>query len=177
MKPSDVARILKIAPTTVRAWSTEYGYILSPNGAGGDGRFRDFSDDDLRVLYFVHLQKRASVPAEEIHEALRQMQTRGFDSLPFAPDRPNVAEVPMVPAAAASSALDTERRALLREITKLEERTEHLELMLTEEQAARRNDNDKHLRELGDVRADLREAKTLLELYKQGRLKPDNLAE
>ena len=168
MKPSEVARILRIAPTTVRAWSAEYADVLSPGGAGGDGRFRDFNDQDLRILYFIQQEKRSSVPGDEIHEALRQMQARDFEGLPYVPERPNVAEVPMVPAAAADSALGAERRALLREIAFLEERVGRLEEKLGEE----RSTSDERLREIVDLNGKLQRALALVELYEQGRIKP-----
>jgi DNA-binding transcriptional MerR regulator len=173
MKPSEVARILEIAPTTVRAWSTEFSDMLSAGGAGGDGRFRDFTDDDLRILYFIQQEKRSSVPAAEIHESLRQMQARDFVGLPYVPERPSVARVPMIPAAAAESALDAERRALLREVAFLNEHIDKLEQQLVAERA----DKEKLLRELGDMHGQLSEARTELKLFRSGRLKPDNSPE
>ncbi len=76
----------------------------------------------------------------------------------------------MIPAAAAESALDAERRALLREVAFLNEHIDKLEHQLVDE----RTDKEKLLRELGDMHGQLSEARTELKLYRSGRLKPDN---
>lgn len=172
MKPADVAALLQIAASTVRLWASEYRPYLSASASAGGGQHRNFSDQDLRVLYFVSQQKQAGKPGDEIREAIRQMQLRDFDGLPDVPDRPNVANVPMVPTAAANAALDTERRALLREIDTLQRRVDTLETALSDEQTKAAAKLEALLRELGDVRSALAETQTIVKLYESGRLKP-----
>jgi DNA-binding transcriptional MerR regulator len=184
MKPAEIAGTLEVSVATVRAWSGEFKQFLSPNAGGGDGRHRDFSDHDLRILYFVKLQKRSSAPASEIYEALRQMQATDWEGLPYVPQTPTVSKVPMVPAAAADVALDTERRALLREIASLQERVDDLQRRLDskdEEIKTIINSKDEQIRgvlaenseEIRALTKQLAEVETELKLYRSGRLKPE----
>ena len=182
MKPGDAAQILNIARSTITKWTAgEYRGYLSPSAQGGTGKQRVINDQDLRILAMIKALKDANTPAEEIHAALQQEQRNGWSGLPDMPTAPaDMANVPVVPTAAADAALSTERRALLREITTLQERVEHLESKLDEERVER----DKLLREIGDLRAQVSEkdaelirqlsrAETLLELWQTGKLKPE----
>lgn len=174
MKPSEVSAQINIAPTTVRLWSNQFGQFLSASGAGGGGRMRDFTDHDLRVLALVKSMKSQGQTADEIHIALTRMQANGWIALPPLPPAPvNVASVPMMPTAAADAALDTERRALLREIASLENRVDDLARQLADEQAARRSDLRELMQQVADLRAQLAEAQALNRLYEAGRLKPN----
>lgn len=169
MKPHDIAGYLEIAVPTVRQWASEYKEFLSPGAAGGDGRHRDFSDLDLRVLNFVRQEKRKSVPAPEIHLALRRLQEDDWESLPFLSERPNVAQVPMVPEAAAHAALDAERRALLREIVLVRE-------LLEKSEAEGKHKDEvigEQTKEIKELTKQLAEVETELKLYRSGRLKPE----
>jgi DNA-binding transcriptional MerR regulator len=174
MKPSEVAAILQQAPTTIRTWSQEFKDYLSPTAAGGDGRHRDYDDNDIRVLTAIRELKRGGHSSEEIHATLAQMQRDDWRDLPEYPDVPAkvVAPVQMIPAAAAGAALDSERKGLMREIASLQARVDSLENQLTDEQAARRADNERLLRELAEAREQMAELRTLVKLYESGRLKP-----
>jgi DNA-binding transcriptional MerR regulator len=164
MKPSEVASMIGIAASTIRAWTIgEFKPYLSPTGQGGEGRARNLTEHDAQVLHLIAVMKRNGVPADDIHAQLRALQTNEWEALPPLPDVPlNVASVPMVPAAAADTALDTERRSLLREIAKLESRIEQLEERL-----------DGKDEELKDALQKMAAAERELEFWRTGRLKPE----
>ena len=71
-----------------------------------------------------------------------------------------------VPAAAADKALDIERRSLLREIARLESRIEQLEGRLDDASG-----------DLKDTLQKLAAAERELELWRSGRLRPDDSAQ
>jgi DNA-binding transcriptional MerR regulator len=55
--PREMARMLGIAPITLRKWSAEFAALLTPSGAGslpiGEASGRLYSDGDLRVLQYA----------------------------------------------------------------------------------------------------------------------------
>ena len=170
MKPNDVAILLGLGRSTVTAWTNhEYREFFTPSAQGGQGRPRNFTDLDVRLMYALKQMKDNNTPPDSIHETLKRWRADDWSGLPDMPNGPaNFASVPVVPVAAADAALSTERRSLLREITFLQERIDQLEA----ERKAERTDRDALLREIGDLRADAAHMKTMLELYEQGRLKP-----
>ncbi len=181
MKPSDVAVMLGLGRSTVTAWTShEYKQYFSASAQGGQGRGRNFTDTDVRIMYALKVMKDDNTPPDSNHERLHRWQANDWNELPDMPDAPaNFASVPMVPVAAAETALSTEKRSLMREIAMLQERVEQLladrAVDRAEVTALLREIGDLragHEREIGDVRAELREAQTLLKLYEQGRLKP-----
>jgi DNA-binding transcriptional MerR regulator len=172
MRPSEAANLLKIPASTIRTWTLQYQEFLSPTGGGGTGRWRSFNDIDLRILHHIDSLKRSGATGEEVVQALRHLQSMDWQDLPPLPDAPQTANFPVVPAAAAHAALDSERRSLLREIVTLQQNVENLASQLAEEQAARRADNERLLRELTEKERRLAETETLLKLYESGRLKP-----
>lgn len=164
MKPSEVAAMIGIAASTIRAWSVgEFKPYLSPTGQGGEGRARNLTEHDVRVLNLIATMKHDGARAEDIHAELRALQKNDWEGLSPLPDTPiNVASVPMVPAAAADKALDIERRSLLREIARLESRIEQLEGRLDDASG-----------DLKDTLQKLAAAERELELWRSGRLRPD----
>jgi DNA-binding transcriptional MerR regulator len=164
MRPSEVAAMIGIAASTIRAWSVgEFKPYLSPTGQGGEGRARNLTEHDVRVLNLIATMKHEGARVEHIHGQLRALQANDWEELPPLPDAPvNVASVPMVPAAAADKALDAERRSLLREIARLEERIEALEGRLDDTSG-----------ELSEALQKLAAAERELEFWRSGRLKPD----
>lgn len=170
MKPSDVSTRVGISAVTVRSWSNQFARFMSPTGAGGDGRHRDFADSDIRVLNYIKTEKARGQSGEEIVASLEALQANGaLDDLPM-PDESHHSDVAMLPVAAAEEA----RKLLLAQIAMLESRASGLERQLSAEQAGRRADNEKLLREMGGLQSDLSEAKTLLKLYrKRGRIDGD----
>jgi DNA-binding transcriptional MerR regulator len=172
-RPAEAARLLQIPPATIRSWAMEYAAFLSPGGAGGSGRWKTFSDTDLRILHHINILKRGGMTSAEVQAALAVMQANDWQGLPQLPEAPTTVDnVPVVPTAAAEAALSAQTQALLREIQGLKERLENVEAQLAEEQAARRTDTAALLRELTEVRVKLGEAELLIKLYESGRLKP-----
>ncbi len=181
MKPNDLAILLGLGRSTVTAWTNhEYREYFSPSAQGGQGRPRNFTDPDIRLMYALKVMKDNNTPPDTIHETLQRWRANDWQELPDMPDAPaNFASVPVMPVAAADAALSTERRSLLREIAFLQERLAQLEAehiardtKRDAEQQAERAARDVLLREIGDLRADLAHTKTLLDLYESGRLKP-----
>lgn len=170
MKPSDVSSRIGISAVTVRGWSNQFARFMSPTGAGGDGRHRDFSDVDVRVLQYVKTEKARGQSADEISESLALFQANGaLEDLPLPHENPH-SDVPMLPVAAAEES----RKLLLAQIVTLENRSGALERQLSEEQRDRRIDHERLLREIGSLQSDLAEAKTLLKLYrKRNRIEGD----
>ena len=171
MKPSDVSTRVGISAVTVRSWSNQFARFMSPTGAGGDGRHRDFSDADVRVMNYIKSEKARGQSGDEIAASLETLQSNSaLDDLPM-PDESHHSDVAMLPVAAAEEA----RKLLLAQIATLENRVNNLERQLSSEQAGRRADCEKLLREMGDMQSDLSEAKTLLKLYrKRGRIDGDD---
>ena len=166
MKPHQVAHILDIGVSTVRAWSSQFAEFMSPSAQGGDGRYRDFTDHDVRVLHLINTMKRRSIPPEELHMSLSRLQADDWRDLPYLSEAPPTsAAVPVVPEAA----LTTQQALLLREIGDLRERVNELQARLD----SKAESEAKLLREIGDMQAKLAEAQTELRLWREGRLKPD----
>lgn len=164
MKPSEAAAVIGIAASTIRAWSVgEFKQYLSPTGQGGDGRARNLTEHDIRVLNFINNQKREGVSSDLIHAQLRSMQIEEWDELPPLPTIvSNVASVPMMPIVAADNKIEAERRGWLREIAKLEQQVEKLQERL-----------DAKDERLLEAERKLSAATAELELWRQGRLKRD----
>lgn len=170
MKPSDVSTRVGISAVTVRSWSNQFAPFMSPTGAGGDGRHRDFSDVDVRVMFYIKTEKARGQTGEEIAQSLTLLQENGgLEDLPM-PDERHLSDVPMLPVAAAEEA----RKLLLAQIATLENRVGSLERQLSVEQAGRRADTERLLREMTGMQSDLTEARTLLRLYrKRGQIEGD----
>lgn len=169
MKPVDVAHLLNIGGSTVRAWSDEFREYLSPTAVGGDGRRRDFTAQDVQVLGLVKELTDHNTPRHEINVELHRLQLDDWRQLPpLANPADQMDSAAMVPMATAQTAITVERQALLREIGTLQNNVRELKSELTTE----RSDKEKLLREISDLNGQLQRALTLVELYEQGRLKP-----
>ncbi|MEO8397950.1 MAG: MerR family transcriptional regulator, partial [Chloroflexota bacterium] len=173
----EIAKLLDMKPGTIRLWSDKDHFrdYLSPTGAGGDGAHRDFTDDDLRVLYFVKQQKDVGRHTDDIKSSLASMQTRDvLYGLPL-PGVRMEAEVAVVPAAL----VDETRRALLHEVGTLQNTVRELKDEIASkdakfelERADRRAEHERLLREISTLESRLSRTETMLELYESGRLKP-----
>jgi DNA-binding transcriptional MerR regulator len=173
MKAGQLAKWLNIGRSTITSWTTgDYQDFFSPGARGGSGQDRHFTENDVRVMRFIAESRRRNIPVEEIVIALQGMQANDWAGLPPMPDAPPSAEFPVVPAAAADAQLDAERRAFLREIAMLQQRVDQLERQIRDEQAARRDEIERLLREREEMRATLAAAETELRLWQQGRLRP-----
>lgn len=183
MKTSEVAQLLGLSPNTVRTWTwREFRSYFSPDAQGGDGNTREFNELDIQVMSHIATLTRKHTAREDIHTDLRKMQGGNWIDLPpLRPAPSKTLSMPVVPAEAAQRELDSERRALMREVATLQGYVEKMEHQLHEERKDHAVDNDKHLRELAMLRQELGQAEekarsarseTLVELYESGRLKP-----
>jgi DNA-binding transcriptional MerR regulator len=177
MKPQDVATLLGIGRSTVTTWTMgEFKEYFTPGAQGGSGRPRNLSDFDVRLLHLIDEMKKTNVPGDEIHAALRQLRDNDWQGLPDMPEAgTGTAVVPVMPTAAADAAVNTllrENNELRHRMRDLEDKIDSLHREAKADIAAERGERDKLLRELGDVRAKLERANTIIELYEEGRLKP-----
>jgi len=164
MKPSEVAARIGVAPSTIRAWTAgEYKQYMSAGGQGGDGSGRNLSQDDARILAHIAHLKNNGARSDEIHADLKRLQVKEWVELPDVPDIAGAAIVPVVPQSTATAALETQTRALLREISTLQQEVERL----------RGIDGDKE-KMIRDLTRQLANAETELRLYREGRIKPDS---
>jgi DNA-binding transcriptional MerR regulator len=166
MKPHEIAALLGVAPPTIRAWSTEFSKFLTPSAAGGNGRHRDYTELDLRILSVARNLRRSGTPSDEVHATLSALQANDWQGLPSLPEMASDTPLPMqsvamVPAAAADALLDETRRSLTREVALLREQIEKLESRAMEDRGTIINLNRR-----------LAEAEQLVRLYESGRLKP-----
>lgn len=76
MKIGLVARELDVPVPTIRRWCLEFGPGLSPSGRGGDGRPRDFSARDLRLLRRV--KTLMATPEMTFARARRELKVEGL---------------------------------------------------------------------------------------------------
>lgn len=153
MKMSAVVTALGVADSTVRKYATEYSEYLSPSGMGGEGRHRDFTDHDLRVLKLIFDMKSARQSDDNIDATLRSLQANGWERLP--PLDGNA--LALIPSPGEALAAQADRLVMQKEIDMLREQIADLK--------AERADRDELVRQLA-------EARTLLKLYDEGRLKP-----
>jgi DNA-binding transcriptional MerR regulator len=162
MKPHEVANLIGVDSSTIRNWSREYADFFSAQAAGGEGRHRSFTDLDVRLVFYISQLKRSNFTKDEIALALQQVRADSWETLPPLPDSQPSARVPVVPAAAADAALESERRSLMREIAMLQDRIEKME-------GSARSDRETILeltRRLATAEAELR-------LWQDGRLRRD----
>lgn len=166
MKPHEVASQLNIGVSTVRAWSNQFNDYLSPTAQGGDGRYRDFGEHDLRILSFINGLKKRSTPVEQIYSQLRQLQADNWQDLPYLSEGPGpVAQMAVVPEAA----MVTQQQLLLRENADLRQRIDDLQTRLDEKDV----NQERLLRELADLREQIGASEIELKLWREGRLKAD----
>src|SRR5664279_1647362 len=86
MKPSAVAAALGIAESTVRKYAGEYAEFLSPGGAGGGHRHRDFAEHDVRVLKLIRDMKAENSSLEDIDVTLQSLKSNNWERLPALDD-------------------------------------------------------------------------------------------
>ena len=174
MRTQDIAEYLSLATSTIRAWTAaEYKQYLSPTAQGGEGRARNFTDQDARIIGFIASLKAQSTPSADIHRALKRLQAEEWIDLPPMPTAPaGVAPVALIPREAAETAVTTQRAALLREIAILQERITGLEQQLERVQDKREAERNESQRQREETLTRLIEAETELKLYREGRLKP-----
>src|SRR4051812_44212067 len=82
MKPSAVAAALNIAESTVRKYANAYADFLTPGGAGGDRRHRDFEERDVRVLKLIRDMYAAGTAADDMDVTLQSLKAGNWERLP-----------------------------------------------------------------------------------------------
>lgn len=157
MKPTAVAAALGIAESTVRKYAGEYAEFLSPAGAGGSGKHRDFSDHDARVLKLVRDMRAENTSQEDIDVTLQSLKANDWERLPALDENASG----IIPSPGALVAAQAEKGIMQREIELLREQLERTDA----ERRAERADRD-------DLLKRLHRAELLLELYESRRLKP-----
>lgn len=86
MKPTYLAKLLNIAPATLRLWAgKEFGEFLSPSAAGQNGARRTFSELDARILAWVAIMRQQNAAPNDIRLALKQAQAENWRDLPPLP--------------------------------------------------------------------------------------------
>lgn len=167
----EVTQQLGSSDQTVRLWTNEFRVFMSPTAAPPTGVMREFNDTDIRLLSVVRDMRRAQRPAEEIHAELKRIIDTG--DLPPMPDPPPTEGEKTAYLANVRDQWLTERSSLQRDIMKLEKDNATLHERLADEQMARRADTERLLNEHAKTREQLAEAKALLKLYEEGRLRSD----
>src|SRR5215207_369302 len=109
MKPTELARWLGISPATIRLWAGgEFARYLSPTGAGGDGRWRVFSEQDARIMALVNTMKQQGIQRAELHAELQRLESEGWRSLPEMPPAPaGVDSERLIPERAVKQVMET----------------------------------------------------------------------
>lgn len=69
-----MATLFRVSRETIRGWSNEFGDYLSRDATPGEGRTRQFNDDDVRVFALVAEMKEAKMQYADIHAALQNGQ-------------------------------------------------------------------------------------------------------
>lgn len=74
------ASLLNCSRETVRTYAEEFARHLSAISNPGDGKHRQFTEDDLKTLAYVSKAKRYGKTYLEIHEALDSGETGDLDT-------------------------------------------------------------------------------------------------
>lgn len=170
MKPHEVARKINIGVSTVRAWSSQFSYYLSPSAQGGDGRYRVFVDHDVRVLAFINNMKQRGASVEDITHALDRLKAEDWRDLPMLSGALPVVDDLPAESTAITAAEQVARQMVLRENVDLRTRIDELQQRLDDKEA----NQEKLLRELADLRERIGANEIELKLWREGRLKPDS---
>lgn len=166
MKPSEVAQLTGIAASTIRAWTLgEFKQFFSPGAQGGEGRNRNMTETDARIVAFIAREKQRGALPDEIQIALRRMEADNWEGLPALPESTSSGfkNVPVVPKSQAESVLSATAQALLREIADLRQRLDEANVRI--------DSKDVEIRTLAE---NLAAAERELELWRSGRLKPED---
>lgn len=120
MKTKELADLLDISASTVRIYTKgDWQQYLSSSAQGGDGKTRQFDDQDARVIAFITALRTDGASTREIHRTLQAMQDQNWADLPPLPEERHKA-VSMVPESTAEMAVMRERAVLQQQIEVLE---------------------------------------------------------
>lgn len=180
MKTGEAAKILGVDAKTVRAWleHPELQKFFSP-GASGERDFphRVLTESDLLTLNTIR-EYRAGARISDWDE-LAKLLDSGYRASDF-PSHNAISgdprTIPMQQAEQSVRAAATmeQRDAALSRIQALETTINKLEQALSEERDRSRETEGKLLREIGDLQRELGKAQAELDLWRSGRLKPED---
>ena len=68
---TDIASLLNITPQTVRSRSEEFAGHLSHVANPGQGRQRQYTDEDMRVMVLINEMNKVGERVSDIHDALK----------------------------------------------------------------------------------------------------------
>jgi len=134
MRPQELAKRLGIADVTLRKWAgKDFTQFLSPSATIANNARRSFSEQDVRILFWIAQMKDQNMPAEEISHILYIAQTGDWHDLPAIPLNPSD-EISVIPREAAESRLtalqqqfEIQVQSLTKERDELRERLEQSE--------------------------------------------------
>lgn len=69
-----VAKLFNVSRETVRQWALEFGDYMSPGATPAKGAYRQFDDDDVRIMALISQSKQVGLSYEDIHAALKSGQ-------------------------------------------------------------------------------------------------------
>lgn len=184
MKSGEAAKLLGVDPKTIANWidRDELRGFFSPTARKEGINQRIFTDNDFAILNTIRyatVADRASFSEVaaliESGELIRDVPVNAaFSDTRVIPETQAIEQ-------SKTAAAEHERDLLSMQLASADQRIAMLEQRLAEEQAGRREDVERLMREIVDARAAQREAETLvklkeseimLKLYESGRLKP-----
>lgn len=74
------ATLMKVSRETIRTWAEEFAPYLSSAANPGDGKHRQFTDEDLAVLSLVARFKSLGRTYDDAHDALRSGERDTLDT-------------------------------------------------------------------------------------------------
>lgn len=159
MKSADVVKLLNLHDSTLRRYALHYGDYLSPAGAGGTGHHRDYTEQDVRILKLIRDMKNdREVKPGDIEATLSSLAASHWDRLPALSET----NQSIVPTQDNMIALRSDNDRLQGKIEGLEDEINRLYVALGQQRA----DRDELLQRV-------QRAELMLELYQQGKLKPE----
>lgn len=77
-----VTRLFDVSRETSRQWAIEFADYLSAGAQGGEGRRRDFNDDDLEVFALIHEMRKRGLQYDDVKAALDNGQRGEIPDMP-----------------------------------------------------------------------------------------------
>lgn len=172
MRPKEIATRLGIDESTLRLWTSgEFKMYLSPRAQGGDGRHRNYTDQDSRILAYIKEMRDENATTEDIHAGLKSLQAMKWTGLPVLPDAPG-AVISMIPREAAETRVDMQRQTYANEIQEYQRRIADIEAKLEKSEDQRETllrERADLMKRVGELEGQLSERQTSGELISQNK--------